>query len=141
MKIPRHLKKKSDIRKYILWYQKINLNFLYQKILFFLKFWYRIFDIFDIFDIRNWWFMQKASGSEFCVIYKQKMESSREFLELPNEIIDHILQDRDISYRDICRVSQTCNQMHKLCMSNELWKRKLHQRLVKTCDINLFVNL
>lgn len=37
VKIPRHLKKKSDIRKYIL-YQKINLNFLYQKILFFLNF-------------------------------------------------------------------------------------------------------
>ncbi|XP_056008916.1 F-box only protein 21-like [Ostrea edulis] len=55
----------------------------------------------------------------------------REFLDLPNEIIDHVLQGREISFRDVCNISQTCTKMRNLCLSNELWRRKLHQRWPK----------
>ena len=56
------------------------------------------------------------------------MDSAKNFLDLPNEIIEVILQDRDITHIDLCRISQTCTDMQNLCMSNELWRRKLHQR-------------
>ncbi|XP_022340502.2 F-box only protein 21-like [Crassostrea virginica] len=56
------------------------------------------------------------------------MDSVKNFLDLPNEIIEVILQDRDITHIDLCRISQTCTDMQNLCMSNELWRRKLHQR-------------
>lgn len=62
------------------------------------------------------------------ILFINKMDSAKKFLDLPNEIIEVILQDRDITHIDLCRISQTCTDMQNLCMSNELWRRKLHQR-------------
>ncbi|XP_061197730.1 F-box only protein 21-like [Saccostrea echinata] len=59
------------------------------------------------------------------------MDSKREFLDLPNEVIDLVLQNRGISFTDICSISQTCTKMQYLCLSNELWRRKLQQRWPK----------
>lgn len=48
--------------------------------------------------------------------------------KLPQEIIEHILENEQISINDVCNFSLTCKQFIKLKGSLRLWKIKCSQR-------------
>ncbi|XP_060064726.1 F-box only protein 21-like [Ylistrum balloti] len=50
------------------------------------------------------------------------------FLDLPHELIDFILQNDVLNGKDICYISQTCTIINGICQSKELWRQKLQQR-------------
>ncbi|XP_033747124.1 F-box only protein 21-like [Pecten maximus] len=50
------------------------------------------------------------------------------FLDLPHELIDLILQNEILNAKDICNISQTCTVIKDVCQSKELWRRKMQQR-------------
>lgn len=58
-------------------------------------------------------------------------------LYFPNELLEHILKYKEISYVDVNNFSLTCTKFRKVLYSNKLWRTKFEQMWpdLATCDI------
>ncbi|XP_064612158.1 F-box only protein 21-like [Liolophura sinensis] len=58
----------------------------------------------------------------------EKTSSALKISDLPSELIEYILTDKDLSVRDVCNAAQTCRKLNGVAQSNELWRKKLKRR-------------
>lgn len=49
-------------------------------------------------------------------------------LYFPNEVLEHILEDKSLSCKDVYNFGSTCSKFRKVMDSNKLWKTKFQQR-------------
>ncbi|KAL3856329.1 hypothetical protein ACJMK2_011098 [Sinanodonta woodiana] len=50
------------------------------------------------------------------------------FLQLPRELIEHILKIEFLHIADICHVAQTCITLKDIAYENEIWKHRIRRR-------------
>lgn len=49
-------------------------------------------------------------------------------ISLPDEVIDVILEDENISIKDAVSFMSTCKQFHEMIHSKKFWEKKFYQR-------------
>ncbi|XP_052801713.1 F-box only protein 21-like [Mya arenaria] len=52
-------------------------------------------------------------------------------MNMPAEVIEHIMTNECISYNDVLNMAKTCCKMNDICQSNDIWKTKIRQRWPK----------
>ncbi|WAR03525.1 FBX21-like protein [Mya arenaria] len=48
-------------------------------------------------------------------------------MNMPAEVIEHIMTNECISYNDVLNMAKTCCKMNDICQSNDIWKTKIRQ--------------